>query len=92
MKEDQPVKPTDLKITLFFTFARKPAFFTGIRSAVSDGLGVRISVGRMKDGSVDGDRSVGGQLSGGVVLVDVRQPGRLSHRIRHRSRASGAVL
>jgi hypothetical protein len=59
---------------------------TWIGSAVSDGPSifhvVRFSVGRMKDGSVDGQGSVGRDLAGRVELLQVSQPRRFSHRVR----------
>jgi hypothetical protein len=69
---------------------------TWIRGAVSDGPPifhvVCFSVGRMKDGSVDGQGSVGRDLAGRVELLEVSQPRRLGNRIRDRDCVSVAVL
>ncbi len=76
-----------------FTLLRSPSVVkqfisiqTWIRSAISNGPPVfhvvRFSVGRMKDGSVDGQRSVGRDLAGRVELLEVSQPRRLGHRVR----------
>jgi len=46
----------------------------------------------MKDGSVDGQGSVGRDLAGRVELLEVSQPRRLGNRIRDRDCVSVAVL